>query len=214
MSRQQVEFFYDPVCPFAWITSRWVVEVSGQRPLDIRWRPISLKVLNEKRTDEGYTPEFRAVHLAGTQALRVATVIDRSVGNEGVDRYYRVLGERLHPQGRRAELVEDPAGFLTDCCGEADVDATAAQAWNDESIDEFLRSETATALERTGPDVGTPILTFHPGSERESSFFGPVMSRIVRGDDAVEVWNAVVTLASTPGMTELKRSLREYPRFD
>lgn len=214
MSREQVEFFYDPVCPFAWITSRWVVEVSDRRPLDVRWRPISLKVLNEKRTDEGYTPEFRAVHVAGTQALRVATAIDRSAGNDGVARFYTVVGERLHPQGRRAELVDDPAGFLADCCREAGVDESAAGSWNDEGLDEFLRSETATALERTGPDVGTPILTFGPGTELESSFFGPVMSRVARGDDAVKVWDAVVTLASTPGITELKRSLREYPRFD
>jgi 2-hydroxychromene-2-carboxylate isomerase len=213
MSGAQVEFFYDPVCPFAWITSRWVVEVSGARNLDITWRPISLKVLNEHRTDDGYTPEFRAVHLAGTQALRVAMVIDRRDGNDGVGRFYRVLGERLHPQGRRSELVADPEGFLGDCCDEAGL-RRAADACNDESIDEFLRAETSLALQRTGPDVGTPICTFQPGTPSESSFFGPVMSRIPRGAEAVALWDAVVTMAATPGVTEVKRSLREYPRFD
>lgn len=214
MSNEQVEFFYDPVCPFAWVTSRWVVEVATHRPLDIRWRPISLKVLNEHRTDDGYTPEFRAVHLAGTQSLRVATVVDRAHGNEAVDRFYRVLGDHLHPQGRRDALVADPLAFLSQCCQEADLEPSAAQAWNDDSLDEFLRVETATALERTGPDVGTPILTFQPGTEHESSFFGPVMSRIPRGDQAVAVWDAVTALAGVAGFTELKRSLREYPRFD
>ena len=214
MSGEQVDFFYDPVCPFAWVTSRWVVEVAALRSLDIRWRAISLKVLNEHRTDDGYTPEFRAVHLAGTHALRVATVLDRAHGNDAVDRFYRVVGERLHPQGRRDELVGDPLAFLTECCHEADVTPDAAQAWGDTSLDEFLRTETATALERTGPDVGTPILTFQPGTEQESSFFGPVMSRIPRGSEAVAVWDAVTMLAGVSGFTELKRSLREYPRFD
>lgn len=213
MSGFPVEFFYDPVCPFAWITSRWVVEVGGSRALDIRWRPISLKVLNEQRTDDGYTPEFKAVHLAGTQALRVATVIDRHEGNDGVHRFYSELGERLHPQGRRSELLADPESFLRACCTEAGV-TDAAAAYDDEGIDEFLRAETALALQRTGPDVGTPILTFQPGSSNESSFFGPVMSRIPRGVEAVDLWDAVITLAATPGVTEVKRSLREYPRFD
>jgi hypothetical protein len=214
VSGSSVEFFYDPVCPFAWITSRWVVEVSAQRPLDIRWRPISLKVLNEQRIDDGYTPEFRAVHLAGTQSLRVATLIERGAGNDGVGRFYQAIGERLHPQGRRRELLADPAAFLAACCHDAAVDSGCADAWNDESLDEYLRSETAVALQRTGPDVGTPILTFHPGTDRESSFFGPVISRIPRGAEAVAVWDAVSTLAGTAGVTELKRSQREYPRFD
>lgn len=214
MSREQVEFFYDPVCPFAWVTSRWVVEVATYRPLDIRWRAISLKVLNEQRTDPGYTAEFRAVHLAGTQALRVAAVLDQALGNDAVDRFYRVLGERLHPHGRRDELVRDPLGFLTDCCREADVTPDAAQAWGDEALDVSLRLETATALERTGPDVGTPILTFQPGTAQESSFFGPVISRIPRGSEAVAVWDAVIALAGVAGFTELKRSLRQSLRFD
>lgn len=214
MSSEQVDFFYDPVCPFAWVTSRWVVEVAAYRPLDIRWRAISLKVLNEHRTDPGYTAEFRAVHLAGTQALRVAAVLDQALGNDAVDRFYRVLGERLHPHGRRDELVRDPLTFLTDCCHEADVTPDAAQAWGDEALDVSLRLETATALERTGPDVGTPILTFQPGTAQESSFFGPVISRIPRGSEAVAVWDAVTALAGVAGFTELKRSLREYPRFD
>lgn len=214
MTTAAAEFFYDPVCPFAWVTSRWVVEVSQQRDLDVRWRPISLKVLNEKRTDEGYTPEFRDAHLAGTRALRVATVIDRTLGNEAVGRFYTEIGERLHPQGRRAELVADPSSFLTACCTAAGLPEAAAAAWDDTSLDEFLRAETAEALQRTGPDVGTPIITFDAGTAHESSFFGPVISRIPRGAEAVAVWDAVVALARTAGFTELKRSLREYPRFD
>jgi len=214
VSADEVEFFYDPVCPFAWVTSRWALEVAGRRGFGIRWRPISLMVLNERRTDEGYTPEFRASHLAGTHALRVATVIEREAGNEAVGGFYTAVGERLHPQGRRADLVADPEAFLGDCCREIGLSDAASGSWCDTTLDGFLRAETATALERTGPDVGTPIVTFAPGTAEEGSFFGPVLSRIPRGDAAEVVWDAVVALARTPGFTELKRSLREYPRFD
>lgn len=208
-----LEFFFDPVCPWAWITSRWVCEVREHRELEVVWRPISLMVLNENQTADWYTPEYRGAHLAGSQALRVAVAARDAHGPEAVDRLYTEVGTRLHPQGRRAELEADPVAFMADCCVATQIDPELARAALDTSYDEALRSETALALERTGPDVGTPVLTFRPGRLDEGSFFGPVIARAPRGEDAVALWNAVEVLATTSGVAELKRSLRARPDF-
>ncbi len=209
-----LEFFFDPVCPWAWITSRWVVEVQRQRELDVTWRFISLRMLNEQQTAPWYTPEYRAGHAAGTQALRVAAAVRAAHGNEAVGRFYTALGERLHPGGRRRELVDQPAALLGEVCAAAGLDPSSASAWDDESHDVLIRAETELALERTGPDLGTPILTFHPGRPDEGSYFGPVIARAPRGAEALRLWDAIEALATTSGVAELKRSLRGRPQFD
>jgi len=210
---RDLDFFFDPVCPWAWITSRWVCEVRSERGLDVMWRPISLMILNENQTGVWYTPEYRAIHVAGTQALRVAVAAEERHGNAAVDRLYTEIGERLHPQGRRGELENDPVAFLTDCCRRVDLEADLGEAALDESRDGHLRAETTLALDRTGPDVGTPIMTFRPGRDDEGSFFGPVIARAPRGPEAVALWDAVESLATTSGLAELKRSLRSRPDF-
>lgn len=209
-----LEFFFDPVCPWAWITSRWVVEVQRQRELEVTWRFISLRMLNEQQTAEWYTPEYRAGHAAGTQALRVAAAIRGAEGNEAVGRFYTAVGERLHPGGRRRDLVERPHELLAEACEAAGVATSLAAASDDDAHDTLIRAETELALERTGPDVGTPILTFHPGQPDEGSYFGPVIARAPKGSEAVRLWDAIEALATTSGVAELKRSLRGRPQFD
>jgi len=203
-----LEFFFDPVCPFAWVTSRWVKEVQAQREYEVTWRFISLAIINEKRDSDWYTPEYREGHLTGTMGLRVADEVRQTVGNDGVDRLYTALGTAFHPGRRRAEMTEDPVPFLESLLKEIDLDPQLAQHALDESHDAYLRQETELAFSRTGPDVGTPILTFNPASDREASFFGPVISQTPRGEDAVRLWDAVKVLAETPSMSELKRSAR------
>src|SRR4028119_1666609 len=100
-----LEFFFDPVCPFAWVTSRWVKEVQQHRDYDVTWRFISLAIINENRNEDWYTPEYRAGHLAGTMAMRVADQVRQDVGNDGVDRLYTALGTAIHVERRRAELT-------------------------------------------------------------------------------------------------------------
>ena len=218
-----LEFFFDPVCPFAWITSRWVKEVATQRPLDVRWRFISLAILNRDTDYSTFPPTYPDLHRLGTRLLRVAAAARRSVdasggdGNEAVDRLYTAAGERLHNGGVSFAVfggVPLPAGIVDDIIAAAGLDASLVAAADDDSFDEVLAVETELALSRAGRDVGTPILTFSPGGDDECSLFGPVISSIPRGAKAVELWDAVETLARTPGFAEFKRSLRDDLSFD
>ena len=202
-----LEFFLDPVCPWCWITSRWVRNVQAEKGYSVRWRFISLKVLNEDRTAPDYSDDHRAVHVAGLSALRVLDAVRIEHGNDAVRRAYTATGTAIHVDRRRKELIADPVAFMRTCLESAGVDAALAEHALDDSHDAHLRAETAAALERTGPDVGTPILTFVPGQEGEGSFFGPVVNKAPTGHDAVRLWEAVETLATT-GVAELKRSLR------
>lgn len=209
-----LEFFFDPICPWAWITSRWVVEVQGLRSYDVRWRPISLKVLNQHQTADWYTPEYRTMHAIGHQNLRVAAALDERLGNEAMGAFYTALGTAGHTNGRRQDFMDKSRDFTAECLASAGLPTEFVERMEDESLDAGIVASTDTALERTGRDVGTPILTFHPGAENEGSFFGPVIARIPRGEEAVRLWNAVEIVATTPGVAELKRSLRGSPVFD
>jgi len=205
-----VEFFLDPVCPWCWITSRWVTHVQAETEYTVAWRAISLYVLNE---DKEPSEEMRQAHLGGLRALRVLDQVRTDHGNDAVAAAYTELGTRIHVDQRRGELVADPVSFIAEALEAAGLDPGLATHALDESHDATLRDEVETALSRTGPDVGTPILTFAPGQgEREGSFFGPVISKAPRGAEAVKLWDAVETLA-TSGVAELKRSLRARPDF-
>ena len=205
-----VEFFLDPICPWCWLTSRWVTNVQAERPYVVGWRFISLFVLNE---DKEPSEEMRQAHLAGLRCLRVLDQVRADLGNDAVAALYTELGNRIHVDRRRDELVADPVTFVAEALTAAGFDPQLATHALDESHDRALRDEVAVALSRTGPDVGTPILTFAPGrGDREGSFFGPVVSKAPRGADAVKLWDAVETLA-TSGVAEIKRSLRARPDF-
>jgi hypothetical protein len=208
-----LEFFFDPVCPWAWITSRWVSEVQAQRDYDVRWRFISLKVINADVTDDWYTDDYKAGHLAGTRALRVAAAVRAAEGDAPIGALYTAYGNRIHPGGRLEDLKVDPVSFCAEALTEAGVATTFAEAALDESLDVILEEETALAFSRTGKGVGTPILTYAPGTDSEASLFGPVIPTIPRGDDATRLWDAVETLARS-GVSEIKRSLRSRPTFD
>ena len=209
-----LEFFFDPVCPWAWITSRWVVEVQRQRPYEVGWRFISLKVINQNQAADWYTPEYRAGHMAGMHAHRVCDEVRHRHGNSEVGALYTAIGEALHPGRRRAELVADPQAFMGEMLQRCGLDPSLASHVHDESHDEHIVAETEAAFARTGRDVGTPIITFHPGAANEGSFFGPVIAEIPRGDAALRLWDAIEVIATTSGMAELKRSLRSAPKFD
>jgi len=173
-----LEFFFDPVCPWAWITSRWVDQVRQQRKYDVTWRFISLRMINE---EIGYTD--------GSEPWRTA-----------------------HAAGSR--VSDNTTFFLVDVLSRADLDTDWANGADNEDFDAVLREETDLAFSRTGKGVGTPILTFKPGSPDEGSFFGPVISQIPKGAEALRLWDAIETIATTSGMAELKRSLRSAPVFD
>lgn len=209
-----LDFYFDPVCPWAWITSRWVSEVQSLRSYDVRWKFISLKILNKDNSADWYTDQYKRWHQMGHEALRVAAHLDTSIGNDAVARFYTVLGTEGHNKDRREDFSASTEAFVGECLAIAGFDSSLVSYAFDDSLDGRIQSDTDEALKRTGPDVGTPILTFAPGTDREGSFFGPVIARIPRGEEALRLWDAVEIVATTPGVAELKRSLRAAPVFD
>jgi len=210
----QLDFFFDPVCPFAWVTSRWVEQVAAQRPLDVQWRFIALRMVNaDKDYGSDFPPGYEQLHSAGLHLLRVAAAVREAEGNVAAGTLYTALGASLWDRdpepgsmlrsdaGTRAHAVETLAA--------AGLDPSFADAVDDDRHDEVISTETELALARAGRDVGTPILTFGPPDG--PSFFGPVISRLPSDADAVALWDAVATLARFDSFAELKRSLREMP---
>ena len=210
-----LEFFFDPVCPWAWVTSRWVVEVAEQRSYDVDWRFICLRIVNEEKAfEQDPTSPYGRVHGAGRMMLRAAAATKVAAGNDAVARLYTELGNRLHHEGRSAsEIREGNYSLIDEAIEAAGLGSDITNATDDEKWDEVLREETALALSRTGNDVGTPIITFAPGTIEEASFFGPVLNRIPRGAEALEIWDTVEKLARVPGLFELKRTNRGRPDF-
>ena len=209
-----LDFFFDPVCPWAWITSRWVSEVQHLRTYDVQWKFISLKMLNKDLDYSKMPAGYAEVHAAGTQGLRVAARARAEQGNEAVGKVYTALGNSFHNRQERDAMVADPHAHLESLLRGAGLPTEWADSYNDELFDALIADETKMALERAGKDVGTPILTFRPGTANEGSFFGPVISNIPRGEEALRLWDAIETIATASGMAELKRSLRAKPTFD
>ena len=207
-----LDFFFDPVCPWAWITSRWVTNVQQLRDYEVSWRFISLRMINAERGYAGHEA-YELIHNAGLAGLRVASAARAQGGNASVAAVYTALGNAIHVNGRREELAKDPRSFFLSIIADAGLPAEVAAAFEDSTHDEVIRYETEAALSRTGKDVGTPILTFNPKSANEASLFGPVISKAPKGDEAMKLWDAVQTIAES-GVAEIKRSLRAAPQFD
>ena len=212
---EHVDFFFDPVCPWAWVTSRFTAEVAGLRGIDVEWRFISLRMVNEQKDyGKDFPPGYVNSHEGGRAMLRVAAAARQHGGNEAVARLYTELGTRLHDHGRgQSELREGDFSLIAESVVAAGLPAELEAAGKDEAHDAVIRAETDLALSRTGSGVGTPILTFDPGTPAEASFFGPVLGRIPRGEEALQLWDTVVTLARTRDLYELKRTNRQRPDF-
>jgi len=194
-----LEFFFDPICPWAWITSRWVDEVQKQRSYDVTWRFISLRMINE---DIGYTEStevHRQSHFVGTQIMRAAALARAEDGNEAVGKLYTAVGTALHNNKQHDEMMNNPTFFLVDALSRANLNVDWAKGADNEEFDAVIREETDLAFARTGKGVGTPILTFKPGQASEGSFFGPVISEIPRGDAALKLWDAIELIATSNG---------------
>lgn len=208
-----LEFLFDPICPWAWVTSRWVTEVQNLRDYEVEWRFISLKVINEPKSDS-YAIDHRSGHMAGLYAHRVCDEVRLQHSNADVAALYTALGEAIHKNRTQPLITADPVAFMAEMLKTADLPTEHAVHVHDESHDAYIRADTDLAFSRTGDDVGTPILAFRPGKSDEGSFFGPVISAIPRGDDALRLWDAVETIATSCGVAELKRSNRAKLSFD
>ena len=208
-----VEFFWDPVCPWAWLTSRWVVEVAGQRDLRVDWRFISLRLLNaDKDYERDFAPGYVAGHTSGLKLLRVAAAVRAGEGRDAMGDLYTRFGGDIHVRRRRKELTDHWQAGFPNYLRSVGLDERYVAAANDPTWDQVLQAETDEALSRTGPDVGTPIITFHRDGASHS-FFGPVINAVPRGGEALRLWDALWEVATFPGMAEIKRSLRGEPQL-
>ena len=209
-----LHFWFDPVCPFAWMTSKWVRLVAEQRDYSVDWLPISLRLLNAHIDyDSHFPPEYERGHTAGLRLLRVAERARAEHGPEAVARLYQAYGSRIFqaPPGQDVPAMLDRGELVPDALEEAGLPVDLAGALEDTSWDGGIQDSTDRALALTGKDVGTPILHFQP--PQGVAFFGPVISRLPTPDEAVALWDHVVGLASFAGFAELKRSLRELPQL-
>ncbi len=209
-----LDFWFDPVCPFAWMTSKWVRLVAAQRDYDVQWRFISLRLLN-RHVDYAsqFPPEYEAGHTAGLRLLRVAARARAECGLQAVGPLYEAYGAQIFEVDRPDPVPVRLAGgdLLATVLDAAGLPRSVGDALDDPAWDAGIQAETDAALALTGKDVGTPILHFEPPAG--VAFFGPVISRLPGEGEAVELWDHVVGLARFPGFAELKRSLRELPQL-
>ena len=208
-----INFYVDPVCPFCWLTSKWVRMVAAQRDYTVDWRFISLRLLNSHIDYDAHFPtEYEAGHTAGLRLLRVLARTRNEHGGAVIGPLYESLGTAIHDQ--QVDGGQGYVGtreFLTPILSEQGLPEDLVDALDDELLDTAVQAETDEALALTGKDVGTPIIHFDPPDG--VAFFGPVVSREPSQDQAVELWDHVVGLARFPGFAELKRSLRERPQL-
>ena len=210
-----IDFYFDPVCPFAWITSKWVRMVAAQRDYTVDWRFISLRMLNDHLDyDTQFPPEYEAGHTSGLRLLRVAARARAEHGRHAVGPLYQTISSKIFDSPSAGELSARQRGsreFVEPLLAKVGLPVELADALEDTSWDAELRGETDHALSLTGKDVGTPIIHFKPPAG--TAFFGPVISRLPSEKDAVRLWGHVVGLANFPGFAELNRSLRERPQL-
>lgn len=200
-----VDFWFDPICPWTWITSRWLVEAAEVRDLEIRWRPMSLAILNEGRE---IPPEFKAMHDASTGLLRVVVATEDAHGQAGVDALFTALGDQMFVQGNH-----DFDAVLPAAIAQAGLPAELAEAATDASFDAALNESHQAGMALVGMDVGSPIISVPgPGGE-PVAFFGPVVSPAPKGEAAGQLWDGVIAVASTPGFYEIKRSRDAEPDY-
>lgn len=199
-----VEFYWDAVCPWCWITSRWMIDVSEQKDIQVNWKLFSLKKINQGRE----LPErFQISHAIGLRALRVAAAVRQEHGNEAVGKLYTALGARRHHDQEDIGARQELEAALR-ACG---LPAALAAAADDESWDTVIEADMEQAKAKAGDGVGVPLIVLDGGAG--PGFFGPVFSPAPTGQDAVAMWDAMVTAGRIPGFYEFKRSRETGPIF-
>ncbi|GLX00856.1 DsbA family protein [Microtetraspora sp. NBRC 16547] len=200
-----VDFWFDPFCPWAWITSRWMVEVEKERPVRTRWRIMSLAVLNEGKD---IPQEYRDKLSRAMEPVRVLAAAEAKYGDEVLGALYTELGTRFHNEGRR-KRPETWTETFEEALTAAGLHPELVRAAESEEFDDAIRASHNEGIELVGEEVGTPIIAVEG-----VAFFGPVISPIPRGADAARLWDGVLLVASTDGFFELKRSRTRDPIFD
>ncbi|MEU4829370.1 disulfide bond formation protein DsbA [Streptosporangium sp. NPDC023615] len=202
--RTPVDLWFDPFCPWAWMTSRWLVEVEKVRSIEPRWHIMSLTVLNE---DKEVPESYRAQIADAIGPVRVVAAVQAKYDSETVGRLYTEFGVRFHNQNRKGtDTLRETVEEALEAAG---LDRGFADAMDSTEFDEVVRASHADGIDRVGQEVGTPVI-----SVEGVSFFGPVISPAPKGEEAGRLWDGVLLVAGTDGFFELKRSRTRSPIFD
>ncbi|MEU4917811.1 DsbA family protein [Streptomyces parvus] len=204
-----VDFWFDPLCPWAWMTSRWMLEVEKVRDVEVRWHVMSLAVLNEDKLDE-LPEEYR--DMLANQAwgpVRVVIAAQQLHGDDVVGPLYTALGTRFHNNGE-GPTPEAVAAALKD----VGLPAGLAEYAGKDTYDTELRASHQEGIDKVGQEVGTPVIAV-PGADGEQvAFFGPVVTPAPKGEEAAKLWDGTLLVASIPGFYEIKRTRTQGPIFD
>ncbi|WP_022887652.1 DSBA oxidoreductase [Glaciibacter superstes] len=196
-----VDFWFDPSCPWAWMTSRWVGEVSEHRDLNVTWHVMSLAVLNE---DKDVDDDYKAFFPRALKYTRLVAAAQELHGQEIVKPLYDALGTRIHPGGST-----EPGEVIPAALAEVGLPAEFAAYADSDEFDPQMRASHFDGINRVGQDVGTPVIAVN-----DVAFFGPVISPAPKGEQALKLWDGVVAAASFDGFFEIKRTRTREPIFD
>jgi hypothetical protein len=203
-SRTFADFWFDPLCPWAWITSRWMLEVEQVRPVETRWHLMSLAYLNlVQHEGEGLSDEYRARLEQAWGPIRICAAAAAERGDDILLPMYTALGTRFHKEQRR------DAQALADAVAEVGLPPSVLEAATSTEFDEAIKASHREGMDLVGLDVGTPIINV-----AGNAFFGPVVTPIPRGEDAGRLWDGVLAVTGTDGFFELKRTRDRKPTFD
>ena len=200
-AKNKADFWFDPLCPFAWVTSRWIGEVESVRDIETEWHVMSLAVLNEGRDLE---PAYRESMDNAWGMVRVIIAASEEHGPQVIKPLYDAMGTLIHNQGEK-----DRSEVITKALADCGLPASLAEAANSDAYDQQLRASHEEGISLVGQDVGTPVVAFNG-----TAFFGPVLTRIPRGEEAGRIWDATTAIAGYPHFFELKRSRTESPEFN
>ena len=189
----QVDFWFDPLCPFAWITSRWILEVEQVRDVEVAWHVMSLAALNEGKD----IPQDYRERLANAwEPVRLLVKAEQEYGAKVLLPLYTAIGERVHTAGRGMSTE-----VLVEALDEVGLPPELIEAKDDATLDDAVRASHQGAIDLVGDEVGTPTIAFDG-----AAFFGPVLSEIPRGAEAGQLWDGAVAMAKVPYFYELKRT--------